>query len=361
MLWRRREQLIDFGTQIAAYLRHSGALSSSSNMVNPYFLSWIMILLTLSSLPSSTRAQVEITTPEQLDLLIRDSTFKSISSMRKIKTGEIYNVNLPANLSGITAHAGRFRCGSLKRYGARFEQIGLRRAGITLLPCLVRVMVITQNLGLNWSSIYTSNYDLSGYRLVSPILGLKAYDYNPSWGNSSSPNSSYPFEIAIGSSQGNSITINFSSTDNGNKNPLCAIFEKDGKVSMKPPVSPQVCASTSNGHYGLVVPLPPLSTPPAPSPRPATAAGGGKGRSHKKVWVVVGSVVGGVVVGLLIFLLLVTCVKVKKKAKIAEMERRAYEEEALDVSVVGNVRAPVASGTRTVPTIEHEFIPHNPS
>ncbi|CAN0907445.1 hypothetical protein LINGRAHAP2_LOCUS24809 [Linum grandiflorum] len=318
-------------------------------MVNLYSLACITILLAFSS---SIRAQNEITTPEQLDLFIRDSTFKSIGSMRKIKTGEIYNVDLPANLSGITAHAGRFRCGSLKRYGTRFQQLGLG-VGLTVLPCLVRVMVITQSLGSNWSSIYTANYDLSGYQLVSPILGLKAYDYN-----TSNPN---PFEVAISSSQGNSITINFSGTANGSsKNPLCAIFEKDGKVSMKPTVSPQVCASTSNGHYGLVVPV---STPPAPSPAPVTVAGGGKGSSSKtkRVLVVVGSVVGGVVVGLLVLLLFVTCVKAKEKSRMAEMERRAYEEEALDVSVVGNVRAPVASGTRTVPTIEHEFIPHNPS
>nr|XP_025888209.1 uncharacterized protein LOC101267435 isoform X2 [Solanum lycopersicum] len=50
---------------------------------------------------------------------------------------------------------------------------------------------------------------------------------------------------------------------------------------------------------------------------------------------------------------------VKKKARMEELVRRAYEEEALQVSMVGHVRAPIAAGTRTVPTIEHEYSHHN--
>jgi len=36
------------------------------------------------------------------------------------------------------------------------------------------------------------------------------------------------------------------------------------------------------------------------------------------------------------------------------MERRAYEEEALQVSMVGHVRAPTAPGTRTLPRISDD-------
>ncbi|CAN0907444.1 hypothetical protein LINGRAHAP2_LOCUS24808 [Linum grandiflorum] len=55
--------------------------------------------------------------------------------------------------------------------------------------------------------------------------------------------------------------------------------------------------------------------------------------------------------------------KAKKKAMMVEMERKVYEEEALQVSMVGHVRAPLASTTRTVPTIDNDhFMPHyNPS
>ncbi|KAL0393452.1 UNVERIFIED_CONTAM: hypothetical protein Slati_4311400 [Sesamum latifolium] len=43
-----------------------------------------------------------------------------------------------------------------------------------------------------------------------------------------------------------------------------------------------------------------------------------------------------------------------------ELERRAYEEEALQVSMVGHVRAVTASGTRTSPIIEHYEYRHPP-
>jgi hypothetical protein len=75
--------------------------------------------------------------------------------------------------------------------------------------------------------------------------------------------------------------------------------------------------------------------------------------------VVVGSSVGTAIGVILLGLLLVAMfVKVKKKARMEEMERRAYEEEALQVSMVGHVRAPTATVTRTVPIIEHEYIPY---
>ncbi|KAK8520891.1 hypothetical protein V6N13_077023 [Hibiscus sabdariffa] len=65
-----------------------------------------------------------------------------------------------------------------------------------------------------------------------------------------------------------------------------------------------------------------------------------------------GAALGAFLLGLLLMSMLV---KVRKKARTEEMERRAYEEEALQVSMVGNTRAPMASGTRTTPTIEHEY------
>jgi hypothetical protein len=36
---------------------------------------------------------------------------------------------------------------------------------------------------------------------------------------------------------------------------------------------------------------------------------------------------------------------------MAELEQRAYEEEALRVSMVGHVRAPSAAGSRTSPDV----------
>ncbi|CAN1332723.1 hypothetical protein LINPERPRIM_LOCUS35832 [Linum perenne] len=307
-----------------------------------------MILLSFSS-PSTSKQF--ITSLDSLDQLIRDYAFEIESSMHK--TGEIHSVNLPSNLSGVNARAARFRCGSLTRYGARIEEFGFG-IGVMLYPCVERVMVVTYNLGINRStSIYNASYknklSASGYQLLSPILGLTAYNFIVK-----SPNSSYPFQIGIRSSRRNPITINFSNitstTHHGNiSTTMCASFEKDGNMILKKPISHQVCGSTSNGHYGLVVKI-----PPPPPPAAAADRGGGRAAEWK---VVVGSSVGGVLGIVLLGLLVVAMlVKVKKKAKMVEMERRAYEEEALQVSMVGHVRAPVASGTRTQPTIEHPSV-----
>ncbi|KAH6767724.1 hypothetical protein C2S52_018707 [Perilla frutescens var. hirtella] len=54
-------------------------------------------------------------------------------------------------------------------------------------------------------------------------------------------------------------------------------------------------------------------------------------------------------------LIAMTLIMNAKKARMKETERRAYEEEALQVSMVDNVRALTTSGTRIVPTIEHEY------
>ncbi|CAI0476586.1 unnamed protein product [Linum tenue] len=310
-------------------------------MSSLHSFTFIIIILLPSLSPPLTNAQETIKSPQQLDLLIRDYTFRS-SFINMTRTGEIHNVNLPANLSGaVRAQAARFRCGSLTRYGARIDGFTLG-IGVMLYPCVERVMLITHRLSLNWSSIYSANYNLSGYQLVSPILGLAAYNAG---------GKSYPFEVGIRSAQGNSIAVNFTNPiDDPIVNPLCAIFEGDGKtVSLKPPISDRVCGSTSNGHFGLVVKLPP----------PVTAAGGGGRAAVWKVAVAssVGSALGIVLLGLLVVAMFA---KVKKKARMVEMERRAYEEEALQVSMVGHVRAPVAAGTRTVPTIEHHFVHYNP-
>ncbi|CAN0841585.1 hypothetical protein LINGRAHAP2_LOCUS3354 [Linum grandiflorum] len=294
------------------------------------------ILIILLSFSSQSISQ-QTTSLGSMDQLIRDyvAMFESNDTKNTYRTGEIHNINLPSsNFSGITAQAARFRCGSLRRYGARMDEFELG-VGVTVYPCVERVIVVTYNLGINRS---TSIYNHANYQLASPILGLTAYNFDEKGSN--------PFEIRIRSSQGNPITINFSniSTSTTSTHSKCASFEEGGKLmSLKEPISPQVCSSTSNGHYGLVVRI------PAPPASPAV------GRGKAAVWkVAVGSSVGGVLgISLLGLLVVAMVVKVKKKAKMLEMERKAYEEEALQVSMVGHFRTPLASATRTQPTIDH--------
>ncbi|KAB2067107.1 hypothetical protein ES319_A09G203900v1 [Gossypium barbadense] len=292
-------------------------------MGSPFFL--ILIILSLASLPS-TKAD-GIRSARLLDLLIRDYTVKSFD--RHFKTGTLHAVHLPANLSGIEVDTARFRCGSLRRYGAKVKEFHLG-IGVIVQPCAERVIVVRQTLGYNWSSMYYANYDLSGYQLVSPVLGLLAYNAGSdvSFGS--------PFQLGILARE-KPIKIDFSNitmASNMTRSSMshCVLVSK---------------GMAKDGHFGLVVESPPLMP------------------VRKKIsrWkLVVGSSIGAALGAILLWLLLVAMfIKVKKKARMEEMERRAYEEEALQVSMVGHFRAPTASVTRTTPTIEYQYIPHHPS
>ncbi|XP_039067715.1 uncharacterized protein LOC120213725 [Hibiscus syriacus] len=299
----------------------------------------IFLTLIILSWASFFSTKVEgIASARLLDLLIRDYTVKSFNW--HWKTGTLYALHLPANLSGIEVDTVRFRCGSLRRYGAKVKEFHLG-IGVIVHPCAERVIVVRQNLGLNWSSIYYANYDLSGYQLVSPVLGLLAYNAG------SDVSLGSPFQLGVLARE-NPIKINFgenkmaSNVTGLSTRPLCASFEGDGKVTLKNQASPNVCVVTRDGHFGLVVESPPLMP------------------VRKKIsrWkLAVGSSVGVALGAFLLGLLLVAIViKVKKKARLEELERRAYEEEALQVSMVGHFRAPTASATRTTPTIEYQYI-----
>ncbi|KAM6556910.1 hypothetical protein CsatB_003929 [Cannabis sativa] len=280
-----------------------------------------------------------------LDLLIRDFTFKSLDT--NVGTGLLHSVSLPKNFSGIGVNIARYRCGSLRRYGAQVKEFHLG-IGVTIHPCVERVVLVNQNLGYNWSNIYYENYDLSGYQLVSPVLGLLAYN------GGSDVNTSDPFEVGI-IAGGKPISVNFSSItklkNESGVTPLCAIFESEGKVSLTKQASPFVCLAKKNGHFGLV------TEKPSPAMLDGNSSNGGKKESKWKV--AVGSSIGAALGAFLLGLLLVAMfVRGKKRTRMEELERRAYEEEALQVSMVGHIRAPTASVTRTMPnTIEHEFKP----
>lgn len=297
----------------------------------------MMIFLSLASSSSGLNIDGQgIKSARLLDLVIRDYTFQSYD--RFFGTGKLHTVSLPANLSGIKVDTVRFRCGSLKRYGANVKEFHLGK-GITVNPCIERVLIVVQNLGSNWSSIYYDNYELSGFQLISPVLGLLAYNAGDNI------NFSSPFELGIQTGK-DPIKIDFSNSTISDIPsgiiPLCARFDRDGKVTLSDLPSPNVCVSTRQGHFGLVIesPLMPL-------------------RKKASKWkIAIGSSIGAALGAFLLSLLLIALfVKVKKKARMEELERRAYEEEALQVSMVGHVRAPTASVTRTVPIIEHEYTP----
>ncbi|KAG6418832.1 hypothetical protein SASPL_121038 [Salvia splendens] len=287
-------------------------------MASPATIALILVLL------HSFRIEAEeIKSARLLDLMIRDYTFKSYT--KNFRTGKLHKINLPSNLSGIHVDTVRLRCGSLRRYGATIKEFELS-AGTYARPCSKRILIIRQKLGSNWSSLYYSNYELSGYELISPVLGLLAYNIGAA------------AEIRLQAGM-RPIRIDFSGVAEGNGMiPMCARFEEDGRVSVWRQPRANVCVATGQGHFGVVVeaPLVPL-----------------RRRAGKWRMAVGGAIGAGVGVLLLSLLGVAVVVKAKKKERMEEMERRAYEEEALQVSMVGHVRAVTASGTRTMPTIHH--------
>ncbi|KAL1556797.1 hypothetical protein AAHA92_12374 [Salvia divinorum] len=285
-----------------------------------------LICLSLS-LSFSLSLSLEIKSSTTLDSIIRDYTLQSYTN-NSFKTGKLYAINLPANLSAATvfADAIRLRCGSLQRYGARIKEFHLNK-NINIHPCVERVILIRQSIQSNWSSIYYDTAALSGYQLISPILTLTAYSLHGS--NATA--------IDLGP-----ITIDFSNVtlleNKSRSSTLCASFGTDKKVVLSNQVGPNVCTAAKEGRFGLVTELALMPL---------------KGKVSKAKIVVVSSIAAALGAFLLSLLVIAMLVNAKKKARMDEMERRAYEEEALQVSMVGHVRAVTASGTRTAPTIEH--------
>ncbi|KAL1201653.1 hypothetical protein V5N11_006196 [Cardamine amara subsp. amara] len=299
-----------------------------------------------------------------LDLMIRDYTIRNFKL--NLNTGITQKIYLPSNFSGIDIETVKLRCGSLRRYGATIGGFHIS-SGVTVEPCSERVMLVRQNLGSNWSSIYSTGYNLTGYnyQLVSPVLGLLAYNANPDGVATN------PYEVNVVGTDQNPILIDFlsnKSSGNPNLDPkstktnssvLCACFTSNGnKTTFSEQVSPYVCKGTRQGHYALVTTLEPRKEDNGGGGggggmvTSSTEVSGGGGGKLSRWKVAIGSVIGSGIAAILLGMLVVAMlVKVKKKAMREEMERRAYEEEALQVSMVGHVRAPTASGTRTLPII----------
>ncbi|KAI3875421.1 hypothetical protein MKX03_036755 [Papaver bracteatum] len=306
----------------------------SSSQMGSLFAINIAILFMISSMNYVDSTDIR----PDLDRVLGDYALNYYTKLLR-KTGSLYTISLPENFSSVKADIVRFRCGSLRRYGARVKEFHIGM-GIAIEPCMERVVLVRQNLGSNWSDIYYRNYNISGYNLVSPILGLLAFDVK--YDSNSTANL---LEVGIFAEQ-EPISIDFSNVTKTVKSsinkPLCASFGRDGRVSISDQISSNICLTGKNGHFGLVI-------------ETATLPKTGKLSEWK---IIIGSTVGGAIGVLLLGLLFVAMiVKVKKRSQMVEMERKAYEEEALQISMVGHVRVPIAGPTRTQPNLEHEYSP----
>lgn len=280
---------------------------------------------------------------QSLDALLQDYAYRAFVRPR---TGVPFYAQAPSNFSGIKLAAMRLRSGSLRSKGVRnYSEFEIPK-GVVVRPYLVRLVLVYQNLG-SWSSIY---YGLSGYTFLTPVIGLLAYDAS----NLSATN--LP-KLNITVSQ-EPISIRFSDvgTVPSGLTPKCVSFGLQVLPELSNLTSTNVCSTRQQGHFAIVV----QSTAPSPAPtappnQGPTSPTGGNDKS--RVWKIAAPVVAVSALLVLGAFLVLWLQKYKQKKKVAEMERQAEMGEALQMTSIGDTRAPIAMGTRTPPVLENEYVP----
>ncbi|KAL8038887.1 hypothetical protein ABFX02_10G000800 [Erythranthe guttata] len=198
---------------------------------------------------------------------------------------------------------------------------------------------------------------LQGYMYLAPVLGLLAYDASDLMAKNLS-------ELDIQAS-GEPISIKFSSITRVPDGLVakCVSFDLNGSVNLSNALAGNICTTFKQGHFSIVaesiapssppIPMaPPRSPPPPPPPPPPNDE-----KNKSKVWKIVGSVVGGIALLVVLGGLVVWGRKYKQRKEMNQMERAADVGEALHMTTVGTTKAPAATGTRTQPALETEYMP----
>ncbi|XP_072986076.1 uncharacterized protein [Typha latifolia] len=284
-------------------------------------LSLLLLLLLVFLITSPTSSKQAQEDPLPIDPIVRDYAMQAYHAKHR-KTAVAYNLTLPPTLSGVIAETVRYRGGSLRRHGVVIKEFSVP-PGVVAHPHAKRLLIVYQNLG-NLSSAYFSYRNVTGFKLVSPVLALLFYSSSPS------------LQILVSKKP---ITVNFSASVREVEKPLCMLFDFDGNVSLTNQTQGNVCVTRRQGHIALVL------------------QGNYEEKEKISRWkIVLVEVVGGAFGAVLLGLMLVAMVGVKRRrTRMAAMERKAYEEEALQVSMVGHLRAPVAAAARTSPALEDEY------
>ncbi|CAN6467556.1 unnamed protein product [Victoria cruziana] len=302
----------------------------------------------------STRADAQPPNSfRSLDALLQGYAYRAFVRPR---TGVIYDATVPATVYGVKLSVARLRSGSLRSRGVQFYEFQFP-PGVREWPYVERLALVYQNL-VNWSSFY---YHVPGHTLVSPVLGILAYEAS----NLTATN--LP-ELNVAATM-KPISISFSSTTiPSGLTAKCVRFDLNGSLEYSNLSGPNTCSTLKQGHFSLVVesiapasapsPVPseaPPSTRPNPAPAPSGVESQEKG-SSKLLEVTVGSVVGGFVLVAGLAICAIALLRLKRKSQLAAMERQADQGEALRVSEIGSTRAPAALGTRTQPILETEYV-----
>ncbi|XP_073015673.1 uncharacterized protein [Primulina eburnea] len=313
-------------------------------------LLFLLLRVTGAQSPLSSTSNSLFSNARALDALLQDYAYQAFVRPR---TGVVYDGAVPSNLSGIQVSAMRLRSGSLRTKGvSTYKEFEIPK-GVKGQPYTERLVLVYQDLG-NWSMVY---YPLPGYTYLSPILGLLAYDAADLMARN--------LPVLDIKASGQPISIKFlglQSMPEGSV-PMCASFDLNGSVSFSSVLSDNICTTFQQGHFSIAVesisPAPaPFSSPPPPPQREISGTPEEQeGSNNSKVWIIVGSVVGGFALLIILGLMSLWLGKYKHRKKMHRMERAADVGEALHMTTVGSTKAPAATGTRTQPTLETEYVP----
>nr|CAD1834119.1 unnamed protein product [Ananas comosus var. bracteatus] len=274
---------------------------------------------------------------DSVDSIIRDRAFDILLG---VHTGVIYDVPLPANLSGIEASMMRLRSRTFWRRGANITAFRIPPRTLPV-PQTRRFVVVYQNWN-NWSSSY---FNVPGYTLLSPVISLLAYDAsNASFGGA--------IQLAIQFNLRSNDTIAFrfpkvAMPSGSNSSMKCAWFGLDGSVHLDKSASLNSCTTRSMGHFAIVEPS-----------KVSINASASSVRSTKEKVIRVVVVLGSGVVGIAVLgVAVVGVTKLVKKRKLDKMVRRSEEGQVLENVWVGGSKMPSAAMRRTEPVIESEEAP----
>ncbi|KAK6129999.1 hypothetical protein DH2020_036281 [Rehmannia glutinosa] len=253
-------------------------------------------------------------------------------SRQRPHTDELYDASLPENLAGIKVSVVGLRSRTLWTKGANFSDFIIPPKTLPV-PYVKRLLIVYHNLG-NWSSLY---YTLSGYTLLSPVVGFLVYDA-----------SSYNFRTKNLSkielnTNGKPVSIDFQNSslaDRGSDlRAKCAAFGAYGKVFLSDMSLPNMCYSRNQGHFSIVIPFM-------------------KKQKISPFWIV--GFLGGFLGLILVGFAGIVGVRSLMGKRNQEMVKEADEGECLETYWIDNSKMPRAEVTRTQPVLESTTTLPNP-
>ncbi|XVE57996.1 hypothetical protein DITRI_Ditri04bG0134700 [Diplodiscus trichospermus] len=288
-------------------------------------MSLTLLWLVFSLCFSSSVHSLDSFSYDSLDTSLQDFAFRALVR-RKPLTGALYKSSLPANLSGVDVSIVRIRSQTLWEKGANLSSFRIPSQTVPV-PHVRRLAIVYQNLG-NWSSHY---YRVSGYSLITSVVGFMVFD--------ASNNRAKSLKSISLDTKGKPISIHFSNLkypDGMHSGAArCAAFSTNGTVHFSDTILPDVCHSSDQGHFSVVVRLK---------------------REHRPwyPWVI------GIVLGFAGLVLAgyfgLVFIKLLKTKRIQAMERQA-DGVIFHSRWVGSSKMPCATVTRTQPVLENAGFP----